>query len=104
MKAEYPNNEQQSSYQEMKKPYDKNSGSVTGTSIHPHSVVKPIQKLYHLDGSEADNARDVLMYGSDFKSSLPQHPNNEKYTNYVSEYKGRFPTNQDNALRTRTQS
>ena len=44
------------------------------------------------------------MYGSDFKSSLPQHPPQEKYTNYASEYKGRFPSNEDKAMRSRTQS
>lgn len=44
------------------------------------------------------------MYGSDFKSTLPQHPASEKYTNYVSEFKGKFPEQGDNSLRGRTQS
>lgn len=44
------------------------------------------------------------MYGSDFKSTLPQHPPQEKYTNYVSEMKGKYPNQGDNTLRTRTQS
>ena len=29
------------------------------------------------------NQRDVKMYTSDFKSTLPQHPAVEKYTNYT---------------------
>lgn len=48
MKSEYPHFEQQSSLQEMKKPFDKNSAKVNGTSIHPHSEVKPVQKHYHM--------------------------------------------------------
>ena len=58
----------------MKKPFDKTFSHVAPTSIHPHSEVKPVQKQYHLDGTGSNDARDVLMYGSDFKSSLPQHP------------------------------
>jgi hypothetical protein len=50
--------------------------NVAATSIHPYSQVKAIQKQYHLDGSGSYNDRDVLMYGSDFKSTLPQHPSN----------------------------
>jgi hypothetical protein len=37
MRAEFPHNEHQSSNVDMRKPFDKNSGSVGGTSIHPHS-------------------------------------------------------------------
>ena len=44
------------------------------------------------------------MYGTDFKSSLPQHARNEKFSNYVSEYKSSFPVSTDNAMRSRTQS
>lgn len=43
------------------------------------------------------------MYGSDFKSTLPQHPAVEKFTNYTSEYKGRI-SGQNDPLRTRTVS
>ena len=75
-KAEYPAYEQQSSFKEMKKPFDKTFANVASTSIHPHSENKPVQKQYHMDSSESNQARDVLMYGSDFKSSLPQHPQN----------------------------
>jgi hypothetical protein len=60
----------------MKKPFDKTMSNVAATSIHPYSQVKAIQKQYHLDGSGSYNDRDVLMYGSDFKSTLPQHPSN----------------------------
>ena len=88
----------------MRKPFDKNSNSVMGTSLHPHSEIKPVQEQYHLNGSDVHVVRDVKMYGSDFKSSLPQHPPTQKYTNYVSEYNGKYPTNQDNSLRQRTQS
>ena len=76
MKAEYPHYEQQSAMREMRKPFDKNSASITGTSIHPHSENKPVQKQYLMNGSDVHVVRDVLMYGSDFKSSLPQHPQN----------------------------
>ena len=58
----------------MKKPFDKTFSNVQPTSIHPHSENKPAQKHYHFDSTEANQARDVRMYGSDFKSSLPQHP------------------------------
>lgn len=46
------------------------------------------------------------MYGSDFKSTLPQHPPQQKYTNYVSEFKERFQANgeTDNSMRSRTLS
>lgn len=44
------------------------------------------------------------MYGSDFRSTLPQHPPQEKYTNYVSEVKAKFTPQQDTNLRNRTQS
>lgn len=108
MRAEYPHNEQQSSLHEMRKPFDKNSSSVAGTSIHPHSEVKPNQTHYHIvnrnNGEEVQNQRNVLMYGSDFKSTLPQHPQTQKYTNYVSEYKGRFENGGDQSLRSRTMS
>lgn len=108
MRAEYPDQEQQSSYKEMTRPFDKNSGNVQGTSRHPNSEVKPVQMNYHImnlkNSEESRQARDVLMYGSDFKSSLPQHPKVEKYTNYVSEYKGRFPQDGEQAGRSRTQS
>ena len=76
----------------MRKPFDKTFQNVAATSIHPYSQIKAVQKQYHMDGSGSSNERDVLMYGSDFKSSLPQHPAHEKYTNYVSEYKGKYPT------------
>ena len=47
-RAEYPENELQSYNEEMRKPYDKNSGGVSGTSIYPHSQVKPKQTSYHI--------------------------------------------------------
>lgn len=88
MRAEYPHYEQQSSYNEMKKPFDKNSSNINPTSIHPSSEVKPTQTNYHIiskkNAEEVKAERDVLMYGSDFKSTLPQHPPVEKFTNYVS--------------------
>jgi hypothetical protein len=91
----------------MKKPYDKNSASINPTSIHPHSEVKPIQVPYHIvnkqNAEEVKVQRDVVMYGSDFKSTLQQHPPVEKYTNYVSEYKGRISGDND-TLRNRTSS
>jgi methylmalonyl-CoA mutase N-terminal domain/subunit len=78
MRAEYPHSEQQSSNAEMRKPYDKNSNSVTGTSTHPHSQVKPNHVPYRVvdpkNSEEIRGQREVLMYGSDFKSTLPQHP------------------------------
>lgn len=43
------------------------------------------------------------MYGSDFKSTLLQHPPQHKYTNYITEHKAKFPAPQDN-IRNRTQS
>ena len=76
----------------MRKPFDKTFQNVAATSIHPYSQIKAVQKQYHMDGSGSSNERDVLMYRSDFKSSLPQHPAHEKYTNYVSEYSGKYPT------------
>lgn len=87
----------------MHKPFDKNFSQVAKTSIHPNSQVKSVHKKYHLEGSDPHSERPVNMYGSDFKSSLPQHPTIEKYTNYVSEYKGKLATDQENP-RTRTQS
>lgn len=48
MRAEFPHNEPQSSYAEMRKPFDKNSASVGGSSTHPHSEVKPNQAPYHI--------------------------------------------------------
>jgi hypothetical protein len=47
MKAEFPHYEQQSSYYNMKRPFDKNSGSVNPTSVHPSSEVKPNQAQYY---------------------------------------------------------
>jgi len=47
------------------------------------------------------------MYGSDFKSTMPQHPQQQKYTNYVSEFKGRFQGSgqiEDVSMRSRTMS
>ena len=107
MRAEYPHYEQQSSYNEMKRPYDKNSHTINPTSIHPHSEVKPTQTSYHIvdpnNSEEVKAQRDVLMYGSDFKSTLPQHPQIQKYTNYTSEYKGRI-SGEGEALKSRTVS
>ena len=51
MRAEFPNAEQQTSTQQMKKPFDKTSSSVNKTAIHPHSQVKANQRLYRMDGS-----------------------------------------------------
>jgi hypothetical protein len=48
MRAEYPHNEPQTSNAEMRRPYDKNSSSVTGTSIHPYSQMKPNHTSYHI--------------------------------------------------------
>ena len=82
----------------MSKPFDRTFTNVNGTSIHPHSEVKPVQTNYHIlnknNSEEVQNERSVLNYASDFKSTLIQHPPVEKYTNYTSEYKGRFPTQQ----------
>jgi len=62
----------------MKRPFDKTSSNVNATSVHPHSENKPVQANYHLlnrnNASELSNFRDVKMYGSDFKSTLIQHP------------------------------
>jgi len=92
----------------MSKPFDKNVSNVNSTSLHPHSQVKPVQTNYHMlnknNPQEVQSERPVLMYGSDFKSTLVQHPPQEKYTNYVSEYKGKYPLQQDNSMRNRTQS
>ena len=106
MRAEYPHFEQQSSLAEMRRPFDRNSGSVNSTSIHPNSQVKPQQKPYHMLNEESRDERRVQMYGSDFKSTLPQHPTHEKYTNYVSEFKAKYPVQNYNDLqaRSRTQS
>ena len=51
MRAEYPNAEQQTSTQQMKRPFDKTSANVEGTSLHPHSQNKPNQRMYRMDGS-----------------------------------------------------
>lgn len=45
-----------------------------------------------------------MMYGSDFKSGLPQHPSNQKYTNYVSEYRGNVANGDGGSMRNRTVS
>lgn len=108
MRSDYPHFEGQSSLKEMSRPVDKNSSGILSTSLHPHSQIKPVQTHYHMlnkqNMQEAQNERPVLMYGSDFKSTLLQHPPQEKYTNYVSEYNAKFPVQQDNSLRNRTHS
>lgn len=54
MRAEYPNGEQQSSVTEMSRPFAKVSDKVMGTSTHPHSELKNVQKSYHyLNGKNA---------------------------------------------------
>lgn len=62
----------------MIRPFDKGSDQVKGTTIHPHSEIKNTQKNYHYlndkNAEELNGPRDVLMYGSDFRSTLPQHP------------------------------
>jgi hypothetical protein len=107
MRAEFPNNEPQSSNVDMRRPFDKNSAGITGTSTHPHSEIKPNHVPFRIvdpkNTEELKAARDVLMYGSDFKSTLPQHPPVEKFTNYTSEYKGRI-SGEGQPMRTRTVS
>lgn len=80
MKAEYPHGEQQSMVAEMRRPFDKNSSNTKGTNVHPHSELKCVQKSYHYlndkNAEELNVNRDVVMYGSDFRSDLPQHPRN----------------------------
>ena len=73
----------------MKRPFDKTSSHVYSTSVHPYSENKPVQVNYHIINKSNTsellnlNQRDVKMYTSDFKSTLPQHPAVEKYTNYT---------------------
>ena len=94
MKSEYPHGEQQSSTVEMKRPFDKSSNNVKGTNIHPHSELKNVQKSYHYvndkNAEELNAARDVLMYGSDFRSSLPQHPTNIHQTHFQTTYNNSY--------------
>ena len=94
MRAEYPHGEQQSSVAEMRRPFDKSSTNVKGTNIHPHSELKNIQKSYHYvhdkNAEELNIARDVLMYASDFKSDLPQHPTNIHETHFQTIYRDSY--------------
>lgn len=78
----------------MTRPFDKNSDQVKCTSIHPHSELKNAQKSYHYindrNVEELTNHRDCLMYGSDFRSTLPQHPLAEKQTHFHTIYEDSY--------------
>ena len=52
MKQDYPNGEQQKSTQVISRPLDKNSSTVGGTTLHPHSEFKINQKNYHMIDSK----------------------------------------------------
>jgi hypothetical protein len=94
MKAEYPHGEQQSSTHQMNRPFDKQSDPVHSTSIHPHSEIKNTQRNYHYvnerNAEELKAPREVAMYGSDFHSTLPQHPPAEKQTHFQTIYNDSF--------------
>lgn len=78
----------------MSRPFDKNTESVKGTSIHPHSELKNVQKSYHYlnnkNVEELSVPRECTMYGSDFKSTLPQHPVSEKQTHFHTIYQNSY--------------
>jgi hypothetical protein len=90
MKAEYPYGEQESSVAAMSRPFDKTSNSIKGTNIHPHSELKNLQKNYHyLDSKNAEELnvpRDVVMYRTDFRSTLPAHPDSINQTHFKTIY------------------
>lgn len=94
MKAEYPNGEQKSALQETKRPFDKSYNNIAPTSIHPHSENRANQKNYHVINQNSKNQlvnnRSVLMNQTSFKSTLPQHPPHQKFTNYTTEYGKKF--------------
>lgn len=98
MRAEYPHGEQQSSVAEMSRPFDKVSSGITSTSIHPHSELKNVQKSYHYlnnkNAEELSVPRTVQMYGSDFRSTLPQHPGSIKQTHFDTIYRNSYNTAQ----------
>ena len=78
----------------MRRPFDKSSNNVKGTNVHPHSELKNIQKNYHYindkNAEELQKAREVLMYGSDFKSDLPQHPHAIHETHFQTIYNNSY--------------
>ena len=103
MKEEFPNGEQQHATKPMNRPFDKTFEGVNQTTTHPHSELKLNQKKYYLLDekavSELNKERQVHNYGSDFKSTLIQHPPHEKYTNFNSVYKQSFQQNDDGRVR-----
>ena len=90
----------------MRRPFDKSSSNVKGTNIHPHSELKNIQKSYHYvndkNAEELNVPRQVQMYGSDFKSDLPQHPHNIHQTHFQTIYRDSYipKTKEDNFEKT----
>jgi hypothetical protein len=65
------------------------------------------QKSYHYvnpsNANQQSIQRDVVMYGSDFKSGLPQQPQTIKDKRYGTSYNQFFGKNNEDAL-TKTQS
>lgn len=53
---------------------------------------------------ELQTDRAVTMHRTDFRSTLPQHPGNEKQTNYVSEYNKSYQNGFNATVRERTAS
>ena len=92
----------------MRRPVDKNSTSIKGTNIHPNSELKGIQKSYHYvnnrNAEELTEPRDVLMYGSDFRSTLPQHPPAEKATHFKSIYQESYQAIDERDVSQKTES
>ena len=78
----------------MTRPFNKASDSIQKTDIHPHSENRTRQKSYHYMNhnniNEQDKPRQVNMYGSDFKSTLPQQPQTIKEKRYGTSYNKAF--------------
>ena len=91
----------------MSRPFNKVSDSVGKTDIHPNSEIRTRQKSYHYMNhnniNEQGKGRDVLMYGSDFKSTLPQQPQTIKDKRYGTSYNKGFGVDKQDSL-TKTQS
>jgi hypothetical protein len=75
----------------MSRPLDKSSSNIHSTIVHPHSESKNYQKSYHyLDNKNAEELqvpRDVVMYQTDFRSTLPTHPSAIKQTHFNTIYR-----------------
>lgn len=83
----------------MARPLDKINNGINSTSTHPHSELKNVQKSYHYlnnkNAEELSLPREVQMYGSDFRSTLPQHPNNIKQTHFNTIYRNSYNATQN---------